>query len=106
MTPSVPSATATPAETPAIETIWFMPQSAEECGITAGQFSKREKPVFSCFADENGKRKRIFCPIPVSIGGMAQRGELEFIATGSCKETVRASATGNGFENVVRNAAD
>ncbi|HLC47999.1 MAG TPA: hypothetical protein VJI13_02895 [Candidatus Norongarragalinales archaeon] len=84
----------------AIANLWFIPKSGETCNIFADSYVQTFVPSFTCISEENGARRRIYCPVSISLAQMHSRGDVEFRGTGSCAGKITATITDNGFENV------
>jgi hypothetical protein len=82
--------------------IWFMPAGSGECFITIGSFSKSFSPSFRCLADEEGGKKRVFCPVQVPHYEIKERGLLKFKAAGSCDDSGSVLVSDYGFEKIER----
>ncbi|MBU1198015.1 hypothetical protein KJ765_05925 [Candidatus Micrarchaeota archaeon] len=86
--------------TTAFTRMWFQPSSDGECRIRVGALEKTIHPLFACQSEEDGARKRIFCPVSVSSDELTVRGSVAFVASGSCSDRGTVFISDTGFERI------
>ncbi len=81
----------------ALQRLWFSPQSAGKCVILAESVVFSFDVTHNCVLTENGWRRRIYCPVFISLDEVKKRGEMEFLATGACEARAKVIVTDGGF---------
>ncbi|MFH1471206.1 MAG: hypothetical protein ABIF01_05640 [Candidatus Micrarchaeota archaeon] len=87
-------------ETQVAKTLWFVPKSPGECSITIGNFEISAQASFTCMIDEDGEKRRAFCPISVRHSQIQETGNLAFSATGACADSGIVVVSSRGFERI------
>jgi len=69
----------------------FFPENKEKCKVKVGEQSFVFEPQYSCYSAEGLLPERIYCPVKVSFYEINQLGDVQVIATGSCKDSFAIS---------------